>query len=472
MGSNPHGFFGIQHFPQLQGETEADCRSQPRRKGRMERRETLSARVFSVILAFVLLFAYPTESEAYAVLAHEAIIDSVWDTNLRPLLLKRFPATTAAEMKEAHGYAYGGAIIQDMGYYPHGSFFFSDLTHYVRSGDFVLALIRDSQDLNGYAFALGALAHYAADNDGHAIGTNRSVPILYPKLKRKYGNSVTYEQDKLAHLKTEFGFDVLEVARGRYAPDSYHDFIGFGVSVPLLEQAFQETYGLDLKVVLNDEEKVIGSYRHDVSQLLPKATRIAWTLKKNEIMKDQPGITKKKFLYNLSRASYQKDWGRSYQPPTCGEKFLAFLARIFPKFGPLKALQLRTPTPETERMFEASFNATLDRYRGLLSQVRTGRPDLPNENFDTGAITGPGKYRLNDEAHARLLHTLAKQNFTGASPEVRAELLEFFDHPDAPYTIKRKPKEWAKVQADLEQLKQLTSPSGMAPDGASLSGVE
>jgi hypothetical protein len=404
-------------------------------------------------MALVLALGCPTETEAYAVLAHEAIVDSVWDTNMRPLLLKRFPGATPAEIKEAHGYAYGGAIIQDMGYYPHGSFFFSDLTHYVRSGDFVLALLRDAKDINGYAFALGALAHYAADNDGHPIGTNRAVPILYPKLKKKYGDSVSYEQDKLAHVKTEFGFDVLEVAHGRYAPDSYHDFIGFGVSVPLLEQAFQDTYGLNLKEVLSNEDKVIGSYRHDVSQLLPKATRVAWSLKKNDIMKDQPGMTKRKFLYNLSRASYQKNWGHEYERPTFGERFLAFLVRILPKFGPLKVLQLRTPTPETERMFEASFNATLDRYRLLLGQVGTDGLQLPNDNFDTGQIDGPGKYRLNDETHAKLLDTLAKQNFRGASPEVQTELLEFFGHPDAPYTIKRKPKEWAKVQAELEQLK-------------------
>ena len=302
----------------------------------MEQRGTSSMRIFIIVMAFILAVGYPSETEAYAVLAHEAIVDSVWDANMRPLLLKRFPGATAAQIKEAHGFAYGGAIIQDMGYYPHGSFFFSDLTHYVRSGDFVLALLRDSKDIDGYAFALGALAHYVADNDGHPMGTNRAVPILYPKLKKKYGDSVTYEQDKLAHVKTEFGFDVLEVARGRYAPDSYHDFIGFGVAVPLLEQAFQETYGLDLKSVLSDENKVVGSYRHDVSQLIPKATRVAWSLKKAEIMKDQPGMTKKKFLFNLSRASYQKNWGKEYQPPTFGEKFLAFLIRILPKFGPLK----------------------------------------------------------------------------------------------------------------------------------------
>ena len=416
------------------------------------------ARNYAWVLALFLFLLWPAQIAAYAVLAHEAIIDSIWDTNIRPLLLKRFPDAKGEELKEAHGYAYGGAIIQDMGYYPHGSFFFSDLAHYVRSGDFILALLRDSKDLDGYAFALGALAHYAADNNGHPIATNRAVPLLYPKLKKKYGDVVTYEEDPLAHVKTEFGFDVLEVAHGHYAPDSYHDFIGFGVSVPLLEQAFQETYGLDLKSVLSDEDKVLGSYRHDVSQLLPKATRIAWSLKKDEILKDQPGITKSKFLYNLSRASYQKNWGKNYQPPTFWERFLAFLARILPKIGPLRVLQLRAPTPEAERMFEASFNATLDQYRKLLSEVGTGKLDLANDNFDTGEITGPGKYRLNDETHAKLLDALAKQNFSGASPEVRAELLEFFGHPDASYAVKRKPKDWAKVQTELEQLKNAAPP--------------
>ena len=416
------------------------------------------ARGCALVLALLLFFGWPLHTAAYAVLSHEAIIDSVWDTNIRPLLLKRFPEATAEELKEAHGYAYGGVIIQDMGYYPHGSFFFSDLTHYVRSGDFVQALLRDTKDLDGYAFALGALAHYAADNDGHRIGTNRAVPVLYPKLKKKYGDSVTYEEDKLAHVKTEFGFDVLEIAQGRYASDNYHDFIGFGVSVPLLEQAFQETYGLDLKGVLTDEDKVLESYRYDVSQLLPKATRIAWSLKKNDIQKDQPGITKNKFLYNLSRASYQKNWGKKYQPPTFGERFLAFLVSILPKIGPLKVLQLRTPTPETERMFESSFNATLDSYRKLLGQVGAGQTELPNDNFDTGGVTGPGKYRLNDETHAKLLDALAKQNFSGTSPELRAEMLEFYGHPDAPYATKRNRKAWAKVQAQLEQLKKVAPP--------------
>jgi hypothetical protein len=409
---------------------------------------------FLTALLFVL--GLSSRCAAYSVLAHEAIIDAAWDTSIRPLLVKRFPNATQDELREAHGYAYGGAIVQDMGYYPHGSMFFSDLAHYVRSGDFILALLRDAKDLNEYAFALGAMAHYAADNDGHRIGTNRAVPILYPKLRKKYGDFVTYEEDPLAHVKTEFGFDVLEVAQQRYAPDSYHDFIGFEVAAPLLERAFQETYGLDLKTVLTNEEQVLGSYRRDVSKLIPKATRIAWTLKKDEIAKDQPGITKRKFLYNLSRASYEKRWGKMYQKPTFGEKFLAFLYKLLPKFGPLKVLQLRMPTPQTEQMFEASFNATLDRYRKLLKQHDEGQLELPNDNFDVGEVTPPGKYRMNDDSHAHLLDKLAEQNFTGVSPEIRAELLAFYADPKAPNATKRKPKLWSKVEVELQQLKTST----------------
>jgi hypothetical protein len=408
-----------------------------------------------VLLAASLVAAWPQPTEAYSILAHEAIIDAAWKVGLRDLLLQRFPDATKEQLKDAHAYAYGGAIIQDLGYYPHGSHFFSDLTHYCRSGDFIVALLRDSKDLNGYAFALGALSHYAADNDGHALGTNPSVPILYPKLEKKYGNVVTYEQNPLAHVKTEFGFDVLEVAKQRYAPDSYHDFIGFEVDAPLLEQAFRETYGLDLHVALPDEDKALGSYRRSVSKLIPKATRIAWTLKQSDIQKDEPSMTKRKFLYNLSRASYEKNWGKDYQKPTVFERFIALLVRILPKFGPLKVLQLRTPTPATETKFEDSFNHALDRYKAGLRQVRDGQtPDIPNDNFDTGKPDPPGVYFMNDDVHAQLVEELAKTNFKSMTPALRAELMQFYSDPNAPYATRRKPKEWAKLQAALLLLKQ------------------
>jgi hypothetical protein len=401
----------------------------------------------------VAALAWPGPVRAYAVLAHEAIIDAAWEGHLKTALLEKYPQATEEELSRAQAYAYGGAILQDMGYYPYGNPFFSDLTHYVRSGDFVLALLRDAQDLTEYAFALGSLAHYAADNEGHRIGTNRAVPVLYPGLRKKYGDSVAYEDGKLAHVKTEFGFDVVEVAHERYAPDGYHDFIGFEVARRVLDQAFQETYGLELKDLLVSEERAINSFRHDVSSLIPKATRIAWHLKKDEIKDDVPDATKKRFLYNLSKSNYEREWGKNYRKPTAAERFLAFLYKLLPKWGPLKVLQFRTPTPQTEQMFEASFNATLDRYRVLLQKVREGELQLPNENFDIGEDTGPGKYRMNDDAHAELLDKLAEKNFAGVRFEVKAELLRFYADTNAPYSTKRHGGQWAKVQTQLQQLK-------------------
>ncbi len=205
--------------------------------------------------------------------------------------------------------------------------------------------------------------------------------------------------------------------------------------------------------MLVNEDKVLNSYRRDVSKLIPKATRIAWHLKKDEIKDDIPDATKRKFLFNLSRSNYEREWGKDYRKPSPGERFFAFLFRLIPKFGPLKILQFRTPTPQTEQMFEASFNATIDRYRELLTDVRADKLSLPNSNFDVGENTGPGKYRLNDEAHAELLDKLAENKFANATSEVKAELLRFFSEPDAPYATKRNAKAWTKVQTQLRQLK-------------------
>ncbi len=217
----------------------------------------------SAALGLCLLLGAPA-GYSYSVLTHEAIVDSAWDSAVKPLLRERFPEAAPEDLRQAHAYAYGGCIIQDLGYYPFGSKFFSDLTHYIRSGDFVLNLIRESQSLDEYAFALGALAHYAADNSGHSMAVNVAVPLLYPKLGMKFGNSVTYADDPFTHAKTEFAFDVFQAARGRYASDAFKDFIGFGVAKPVLQRAFEDTYGIKLKKVFLDVDLAIGSYRRAV----------------------------------------------------------------------------------------------------------------------------------------------------------------------------------------------------------------
>jgi len=418
------------------------------------------SRIGSPIVFALLVLCAPRPAPGYAVITHEAIVDAAWK-DITPILLARFPAATPEDLKKAHAYAYGGCIIQDMGYYPFGSKFFSDLVHYVRSGDFVEALLHDAQDLNELAFALGALAHYAADNKGHPIAVNRAVALEYPKLRAEYGNDVTYAENPAAHLKTEFGFDVAQVALGNYAAEDYHDFIGFQVSKDLLERAFRDTYGLELKAQFTSLDLALGTYRRTVGTIIPEATKIAWSLKKKEIVQARPGITKRKFLYNLKGSSYEKEWGTQYDRPGVFARFIAFLFRVIPKVGPFKYVNFKVPTAQTETLFMQSFNGTLDLYRSLLLQEQTkGRPRLPNTDFDTGRPTRDGEYSLADKAYAKLLRDLAKQGFKGLTPELRANLLSFYRDPKPPVTDAQKAgkpdeKEWRDALAALAQLRAL-----------------
>jgi hypothetical protein len=423
----------------------------------------------SASIGLLILFSAQSAS-SYSVLTHEAIVDSAWDSAIKPLLLKRFPDSTKDELKEAHAYAYGGSIIQDLGYYPFGSKFYSDLTHYVRSGDFIVNLIRESQDLDEYAFALGALSHYAADNNGHRMATNVAVPLLYPKLRLKFGNTITYADDPFSHGKTEFGFDVFQSAKSRYAPDAYKSFIGFQVAKPVLERAFADTYGMRIEQVFFNLDLAIGSYRRAVGTILPALTKVAWQIKGQDIRKEAPGITRKKFLYNVSRSSYEKNWGATYQRPGIRSRMLAGFFRIVPKVGPFKALAFKRLTPETEKLYMAGFNASIDRYRALLDEVSDGRLDLPNDNIDVGAVTKAGGYTLTDAAYAKLLHKL-DGHYTDMPPDLRSDILAFYQDLNLPIATKTNAEDWARLQGELNRLEAINGDLSVASAAAAGAAV-
>ncbi len=410
------------------------------------------ARVTAVVLA---MFLFTGTSFAYSVLTHEEIVDLAWKDDLRPLLLKRFPTLTEEQLKEAHSYAYGGAVIQDLGYYPFGSVEFSNLVHYVRSGDFVRELLLQSQDANEYAFALGALAHYASDLCGHPA-VNRAVAFEYPKLRVKYGDSITYAENHAAHLKTEFGFDMVQVAKNRYASQQYHDFIGFSVAKPLLERAFANVYGMELKEVMAHEDLAIGTYRFGVSRMIPQMTQVALRTHKKDMMKEKPDFAKKEFLYRLSRSEYEKAWGKDYTKPDFGTRFWSVVLRYAPKIGPLKALAFNNPTPQTEDLYFKSINTTIDQYRLYLREVSEGTPNFPNRDFDSGKPTKPAEYSLTDETYAKLLARLSERHFEQVTPELREDILNFYADLSAPLATKKDPAKWQSVLASLEQLKGST----------------
>jgi zinc dependent phospholipase C len=392
---------------------------------------------------------------AYSVLTHEQVVDIVWKDQIQPLIKKRFPNVTEEDLRKAHAFAYGGSLVQDMGYYPFGSKYFSDLTHYVRSGDFIEYLLSESSDLNEYAFALGALAHYSADNVGHPT-INKVVAIEFPKLRRKHGDEVTYYDDPKAHIRTEFGFDVTQVAKNHYTSDRYHDFIGFEVSKPLIERAFQKTYGIPLSDVISDEDMAIGTFRRAISKIIPEMTRVALVARKKEIVADTPNFRARQFRYYLSRTNYQKEWGKGYRRPGFGTRLLAFFLKFMPKIGPFKALDFKIPTVQTENMYVTSVDKTVENYTQLLHEAGEGDLKLTNTDFDTGRLAHAGEYPLTDKTYAHLLDQLAQHNFDQITPELRENILAFYADLNGPVETKRNPKEWQKTLDELEKLKSLS----------------
>ena len=402
---------------------------------------------------------------AYSVLSHEALVDAAWDSSLLPHLRERFPGASEDELKRARAFAYGGCVIQDLGYYPYGNRLFTDLTHYVRTGAFVSALVAEAANLDEYAFALGAIAHYAGDDNGHPMGTNRAVALAFPRLRRKYGDLIAYADDPKAHLRVELGFDVVQMATGRYHSPAYMDFIGFEVATPLLERAFRRTYGLEMKDLFTDLERAVGSYRRTVSYLLPELTRIAWKSKQEEIRQLDPRASEANFVFRFPRSEYERRFGTRSPKPGLMERVARFLAGILPKVGPLKVLVPKVPPKEGERLLRESFTASVEDYRTLLAEIGTAAA-LEDVNLDLGPTVKAGEYSLADEAYSALLLLLSRHGFGATPPALRQDILSFYGDLSAPIATKEDDARWQRTLHALERLR------AAPPAGGGLGGCE
>jgi hypothetical protein len=376
------------------------------------------------VVLFLLL--RPDNATAYSVLTHEALIDIAWKPTIVPILKQRYPAATDSEIEAAHAYAYGGAISPDMGYYPFGNHLFSDLVHYVRNGDFIVTLQKEARNVREHAFAFGMLAHYIADRFGHELGVNRAEPIVFPKLREEFGQTVTYEQAPIAHVRTEFGFDVLQTARGNYASDAYHRFISFEVADSLLRRAFKRNYNLDIDSIFKNFPRSVRTFRWAVKDIFPQLTKAAWRSKRSEILKQNQTATARNFHYRMRQREFYTAYGRDVERARFGARFVAGLLRIIPKIGPLKALKPVIPNAEAEKLFIQSFDTVSAHYRIALLYLKSGGDNLANINFDTGHPTQPGIYELADQTYDELLSELQKKHFSQISKGLKEHLIDFY----------------------------------------------
>jgi Zinc dependent phospholipase C len=414
-------------------------------------------RLFTVFVAVAgLLLAQP--AGAYSVFTHEELIDLAWSSSIRPLLLTRFPGSTEAQLLEAHAYAYGGCAIQDMGYYPFAKEFFSNLTHYVRAGDFVSHLLNDATTLDEYAFAIGALSHYLGDSIGHSQAINLATPVAFPKLERKYGTSVTYDEDPHAHIRTEFAFDIDQLSKRTFAPPSYMRHIGFRVPRRLLDRAFRETYGFDFPELVGRLQPAVRSYRTSVRSFIPAFAGAEVVLHRHQFPPDTADDSYNLFLERLKRADYERHWRPGYKGPGFGSHVLAIVVKILPKVGVISLLAIKIPKPGTEQMYVKSVNHTLDSFTELLNRLRRS-PNaglaLPNLDLDTGERVKPGAYRLADRTYAQLLARLVSRPDRVIPVELRRNILDFYADPNAPICTKRDEKAWKRVQFELLALRSV-----------------
>jgi hypothetical protein len=429
-------------------------------------RQTISTprrTTFLRTVAFLALLLTATPAIPYSVQSHQELIDLAWKQSIRPILLKHYPSLTEAQLQEAHAYAYGGCAIQDFGYYPFGNAFFSDLTHYVRSGDFVLSLLSNAHTANELAFAIGSLSHYIGDSIGHSAAVNLSVPVEFPKLKMRYGANVNYAQDPHAHIQTEFAFDINQLSKRRFAPSAYVKFVGLEVPRALLRKAFFETYGLNLPDIIGTKETSIRVYRYAAHRFLPNIARAETLLHKKDFPADTPSPDLDDLAKDLLQASADNNWEAFRKKPGVTSHLYAGFLFILPKVGTLKLLAIKGPNQQTEELYIKSLNRSIKVLRFVLTNFDRIEHLLPNRDLDTGLVVKPGGYPLTDRTYAELLDMITRHPDKVIPNQLKHDLLAYYADPQAPIITKKDPKKWAQVQANLKSLETMKTIGELDP---------
>jgi hypothetical protein len=438
-------------------------------------------------------------ARAYSLLTHEELIDLTWDSSIVPLLLSRYPTLTPAQLEHARAYAYGGCVIQDIGYYPFGDLFFSNLTHYVRSGDFVVNLFRNAHDADELAFAIGALSHYIGDSVGHSEATNVSVPVEFPRLRDRYGNVVTYAEGEHQHVQTEFAFDINDIAHGRLAPVHYLRHVGLEVPTQQVSIAFYQTYGLPEDFRTHRGARInVRAYRFAVHSFIPRIAYALNLLHRRHEPVDLQNADLQQLEAAVRSVEQKNQWDQYRRHAGIGTYSLAGLIFIVPKIGPLKLAAVKGPTSQTEVEYVHSVVASVDALdralRGFTpppptraapsvvedkhadspapdalhpnapspAEARDLRHPLPNRDLDTGYPVRPAGYSLTDSTYATLLHRIALAPSHPIPPGIKRDILAYYADPGLPFATKKDPGRWAMVLADLQTLQ--TIPTSTEPD--------
>jgi len=382
----------------------------------------------TALLIVTILLA--THSPAYSTLTHQELIDLAWNTSIRPLLLAKFPGATEEQIKDAHAYAYGGSAVQDMGYYPFGKKFFSNLTHYVRSGDFVMWMLRNARTIDEYAFAIGTMSHYLGDSIGHSEAINPATAVEFPKLHEKFGDKVTYGESPHGHIRTEFAFDVDELRDAAFAPPAYLRYIGFKVPRKFLERAFVATYGFDIHEVLGRSRPSLRSYRTSVRSFIPAFAEAEVVLHRKQFPGHPDSQAYRTFAERVAQTGYERRWKHTYKGPGFKAHLLAIFVFLVPKVGGAADLAIKIPDNQTQEWYLESVNHTVDVFRETLQKALiegvNDPVELVNIDLDTGKRAKVGDYALADQAYEELLIRLTSRPGRQIPESLKKHIQEYY----------------------------------------------
>jgi len=282
------------------------------------------------------------------------------------------------------------------------------------------------------------------------------VPLLKQnrKLRKKYGDFITYGDDHTSHSRLEFSYDVLQVSRGTYTSQAYHDFIGFKVSEPVLERAFLKTYGLKLSDMFRDFNSAVGTLRWGVNNLIPAIIKMTWRTQRDSILKHQPTMTARKFKYQIKKREFYTEFGKTKVHEGLETDLITFIIRVAPKIGPFKTFKYVNPGSTGEKRFIKAFDTITAHFARNLARFRDHNLALNNVDFDTGRPTVIDEYNMADQAYAEWLIKLDKEHFEYVTPSVKEALLNFYGDPRLILYSHKYPFNCDELEQAIANLKQ------------------
>jgi len=271
-----------------------------------------------------------------------------------------FPVTNS-EVRRAF---LAGCLGPDMGMFPGGESLFSDLAHYVRSGELARAMIRCATSDTSRAFAWGWATHVLAD------------ALIHPFINVAAGDvrgreTLTYADDPGLHLVVEIGADGRYFERWKQLAPPKLTPIPADVAQHVAS-AFDAVYGkiITLRQVSNSLKA--WSRWH----------RVAIDVSEAASAKLYGGRGGELGLRGLARLLVKSSTGLCFRR-----------SRLYALTHPLR------PSPRAESFIETAITEFSERFR---EHERDTLASLPNYNLDTGEVEDVVSYPLAVSTLAKL----------------------------------------------------------------------